>query len=133
MLKGIATTRVIVSLPKFEIDPATSLSLADTLKALGMSLAFDRGKADFAGIANPPSPADRLWISKVFHKAFVRVDEKGTEAAAATAVVAAPAGAAPPTTQPPEFKADHPFLFLLRDTPTGLILFMGRVSDPASK
>jgi serpin B len=133
MLKGIATTRVIVSLPKFEINPATSLSLAETLKALGMSLAFDRSKADFTGIANPPNPADRLWISRVFHKAFVRVDEKGTEAAAATAVVMAPAGAAPPTTQPPEFKADHPFLFLLRDTRTGLILFMGRVSDPASK
>jgi serpin B len=133
MLKGISTTRVIVSLPKFEIDPASSLSLGDTLKALGMPLPFDRGRADFTGIANPANPADRLWISKVFHKAFVRVDEKGTEAAAATAVVAAPAGAAPPSTQPPEFKADHPFLFLLRDTRSGLILFMGRVGDPASK
>jgi serpin B len=118
----------VVSLPKFEISPPESLSLGDPLKAMGMPLAFDRDKADFTGIANPPSPADRLYIAKVFHKVFVRVDEKGTEAAAASAVSMARAGAAPPKMV--EFKADHPFLFLLRDNASGTVLFMGRVADP---
>ena len=125
--------RVIVALPKFEINPAQSLSLGDTLQALGMPLAFDPGKADFTGIANPPSPADRLYISKVFHKAFVKLDEKGTEAAAATAVVMMREGTMAPPKSPSEFKADHPFLFVLRHVSSGAILFMGRVSDPAAK
>jgi serpin B len=125
--------RVIVALPKFEIDPPEPLSLGETLKALGMPLAFDRDKANFTGIANPPRPEDRLYIGKVFHKAFVKLDEKGTEAAAATAVVMPRALGAPPSRQPPEFRADHPFLFFLRDTQSGTILFMGRVSDPAAK
>lgn len=131
-LGALTREQVVVSLPKFEIDPASSLSLGDMLKALGMPLAFDRDKADFTGIADPPSPADRLYISQVFHKAFVKLDEKGTEAAAATAVVMARSGAMPPV-NPTEFKADHPFLFLLRHVPSGAILFMGRVSDPAQK
>jgi serpin B len=125
--------RVIVALPRFEIDPAASLSLGGTLQALGMRLAFDPDKADFTGIANPPSPADRLYISKVFHKAFVKLDEKGTEAAAATAVVMARAGSAAPSKPPAEWRGDHPFLFLLRHVKSGAILFMGRVSDPALK
>ena len=96
-----------------------------------MSDAFDRSKADFTGIANPPDAADRLFIGAVFHKAFVKVDEKGTEAAAATAIVMAPAGAAP---SPPakSFVADRPFLFLLRDAASNTILFLGRVADPAA-
>jgi serpin B len=133
-LGAVAPTQVIVSLPKLEIAPAESLSLSDTLAARGMPLAFDEAKADFTRIANPPNPGDRLFISGVIHKAFVKVDEKGTEAAAATAVVMESAGAPlRPTTPPLEFKADHPFLYLLRDTRTGLILFMGRVADPAAK
>ncbi|MFO0572032.1 MAG: serpin family protein [Polyangiaceae bacterium] len=120
---------VDVALPKFEVNPKESLALRDVLKELGMPLAFDPDKADFTGIANPPSPADRLYIDKVFHKAFVKVDEKGTEAAAATAVVMPRAGGMPP--KPVELKADHPFLFFIRDHQTGLVLFMGRVSDPA--
>ncbi len=132
-LGALQRERVVVALPKFEIDPAESLSLGDMLQALGMPIAFDRNKADFTGIADPPSPADRLFISKVFHKAFVKLDEKGTEAAAATAVVMARAGAAPPSKPPAVFKADHPFLFLLRHVPSGAILFMGRVSDPSKK
>jgi serpin B len=128
-----ATDEVNVSLPRFEVAPAASLSLGDTLAALGMPLAFDRHKADFTGIASPPSPDDRLFIAGAFHKAFIRVDEKGTEAAAATAVMAAVAGAAPQAAPPKEFKADHPFLFFLRDVRSGLVLFMGRVVDPASK
>jgi serpin B len=82
-------------------------------------------------MAVPATPEDRLYISKVFHKAFVKVDERGTEAAAATAVVMAVAGAAPPSQPPKEFRADHPFLFFLRDLRTGVVLFSGRVDDPS--
>jgi serpin B len=97
------------------------------LKDLGMPLAFDAARADFTGIAKPARAEDRLSIGEVFHKAFVKVDEKGTEAAAATAVSMV-AGGPPP--KPVQFVADHPFLFFLRDRRTGLILFMGRVVDP---
>ena len=71
-------------------------------------------------------------MSEVVHKAFVKVDEKGTEAAAATAVMMMGAGAAPsPPEKPVEFVADHPFLYLLVDRTTGLLLFAGRVADPS--
>jgi serpin B len=132
-LAGLHSQQVIVSLPRFKIDPAESLSLGEPLQALGMALPFDRDHADFTGMANPPIPADRLYLARVFHKAFVKVDEKGTEAAAGTAVVMAREGGEPPTTQPAEFRADHPFLFLLRDLRSGTILFLGRVSDPAAR
>jgi serpin B len=85
---------------------------------------FDCEKADFSGIAKGP-----LCISEVFHKAFVKVDEKGTEAAAASAVVMGPGG--PPPAKAVELKADRPFLFVLRDRKSGLVLFMGRVADPS--
>lgn len=133
LASALTAKKVEVSLPRFEIDPASSVALADQLKALGMTTAFDRKKADFTGIANPPSPADRLFIGQVFHKAFVKVDEKGTEAAAATAVVMPRAGSAARPEPPEVFNADHPFVYLIRDKKSGLILFMGRVSDPTSK
>ena len=121
--------QVSLSLPRFEVAPAASLSLASTLAALGMPAAFDRDKADFTGIANPAAPRDRLYVGAAFHKAFVKADEKGTEAAAASALSMAVRGEAPRVVT---FKADHPFLFLIRDTATGLILFMGRVTDPGA-
>ncbi len=130
---ALKAEQVSVALPKFEVAPANALSMGDTLKALGMTAAFDRKGADFTLIANPPSADDRLFIAKVFHKAFVKVNEKGTEAAAASAVSMAKAGAAAPSEEPKEFKADHPFLFLLREPRSGMILFMGRVTDPTSK
>jgi serpin B len=124
-------TPVAVSLPKFTIDPPDSLPLAEVLAAMGMPSAFDRNAADFTGMANPADPERRLFISKVFHKAFVKVDEQGTEAAAATAVVMVPSGAAPsPGPRPRQFAADHPFLFFLRDLRSGVILFAGRVERP---
>jgi serpin B len=132
-VSALQVVNVDVALPKFEIDPAASTSLADTLKSLGMPLAFERLQADFTGIANPPNPEDRLYISQVFHKAFVKLDEQGTEAAAASAVVMARAGGAAPVGAPPEFHADRPFLFFLRDVKTNMVLFMGRVSDPSVK
>lgn len=132
LVKALKHESVFASVPKFEVAPPSSLEVGDQLKALGMKLAFDRDKADFTGIANPPTPADRLYIGKVFHKGFVRVDEKGTEAAAATAVAMPRAGSAPPA-KTYEFKADRPFLFFLRDRQSGLVLFMGRVVDPRAK
>jgi serpin B len=126
----LAPTRVAVALPKFEVNPARTISLSPLLRDMGMSTAFDRGRADFAGIADPPDPRERLFISDVFHKALVRTDEEGTEAAAATAVPMMRVGSAMPS-RPVPFIADHPFLFLIRDNASGLVLFMGRVSDPS--
>ncbi len=126
--RALAEQEVVVWLPRFVIDPPAAMALKEPLVALGMARAFDSARADFTGIANPPRPEDRLNLGEVFHKAFVKVDEKGTEAAAATAVVM-PRGAAmrPPAA---ELKVDHPFLFFIVDRPTGLVLFMGRVTEP---
>jgi serpin B len=123
---------VAVALPKFELNPAQSLSLGDTVRALGMTRAFDPVHADFTGIGHPADPGDRLYLRRVFHKAFVRVDEKGTEAAAATAGVMVRVSALAGQPAPQEFRADHPFLFCIRDTASGLILFLGRVTDPSA-
>jgi len=122
--------RVELMMPKFKLEPAGSLALKQTLQALGVELAFDRERADFTAMANPPRPDDRLYVSDAFHQAFMRVDEQGTEAAAATAVVMARAGSAPRMDPPKVFRADHPFLLLLRDSTTGAWLFMGRVVSP---
>ncbi len=114
---------VILSLPKFRSE--ASLDLARPLAGLGMKAAFGPS-ADFSGIAEGVP----LWISQVIHRAVVRVDEEGTEAAAATAL---PAGATErPATKPPvEFRADHPFLYAIQDLRTGAILFLGHVVDPS--
>jgi serpin B len=117
--------KVYVFLPTFK---ATSeFSLADTLAAMGMPDAFAYPKADFSGMDG----ARDLYISKVIHKAYVDVDEEGTEAAAATAVTVEFGMAMPRPEAPiPVFRADHPFLFLIRDNLTDGILFLGRVMDP---
>jgi len=127
LLRATDWTNVDLALPRFEIDPSASLSLAETLAALGMPSAFDPGRADLTGIANPKDRRDGLYISSAFHKAFVKIDEKGTEAAAGSAVLAAA------RSLPRQLKVDHPFLFVIRDTASGLILFMGRVVDPTTK
>tara|TARA_R110002073_G_scaffold177151_5_gene335043 strand:+ start:12156 stop:13487 length:1332 start_codon:yes stop_codon:yes gene_type:complete len=126
---GAQTQKVKVLLPSFEIADA-ALPLADALKTLGMTMAFDPGAADFTKMANPANGAEQLYISGAFHKAFVKVDESGTEAAAATAVVMGAKGAARPAPAPPTFLADHPFLFTIEDSKSGAILFVGRVVDP---
>ena len=120
--KWLGTLRereIVVSLPRFELT--VRFDLTDVLRAMGMSTAFT-GRADFSGITG----ARDLLIDKVVHKAFVSVDEEGTEAAAATGVVMRK------TSLPPTFRADHPFLFLIRHQPTGAILFVGRVIDPSA-
>ena len=120
---------VSVSLPKFRIE-TDSIPLRERLGALGMPLAFDRGRADFTGIADPADPEDRLYIGNVFHRAFIKVSEEGTEAAAATAVVMPRTGSA---ALPMEFRADHPFLFILYHRASGAVLFMSRVADPTAE
>jgi serpin B len=131
-MAAAAPAQVALSLPKLEIAPAASLDAGAALSAMGMPLAFSSAAADFTGIANPGNPGDRLHVSRVFHKGFIKVDEKGTEAAAATAVVMAPR-AMIVHPKAAELKADHPFLYFLRDTRSGLVLFMGRVADPSAK
>ncbi|MFH1039512.1 MAG: serpin family protein [PVC group bacterium] len=121
-LGGITRTKVDLSLPRFKFT--SEFGMADTLEKLGMVDAFDPEKADFSGISSEAG----LAISAVLHQAFVSVDEEGTEAAAATAV--AMAGAAFDPEAPKIFKADHPFLFLIRHNRTGCILFLGRVVQP---
>jgi serpin B len=117
---------VHVTMPRFGIE--SRADLADALSAMGMPLAFDLDTADFSGIS-PIARETGLYIKKVIHQANIDVDEKGTEAAAATAVVMATGGG--PMTREVEFRVDRPFLFLIRDVPTGAILFMGRVVDPS--
>lgn len=127
---AMSQEKTTISLPKFKLEPPT-ISLGDALKGMGMKLPFDRARADFTAMANPPNDGDRLSIASVFHKAFIAVDEKGTEAAAASAVVMQIRGVGGPTVEPPkQFKADHPFLFLIRDDVTKLVLFAGRVTAP---
>jgi serpin B len=125
---ALESERVAMKLPRFKIEPKAPVELEAVLLKMGMKTPFVRGKADFTGITNPPSPADRLFIEQVYHKAFVSMDEAGTEAAAATAVMMGRAGGKP--SEPKSFEADRPFLFFVRDAKTGLVMFAGRVLDP---
>lgn len=120
-----ASREVIVSMPRFKMTQEFSLS--DTLKAMGMKEAFAAGQADFGGMTDK----DDLYLQAVVHKAFVDVTEEGTEAAAATGV-AIGVTSMPVRQEPVVFKADHPFVFLIRHNQTGAILFMGRLSEPSS-
>jgi serpin B len=118
-LAGIAETKVDVSIPRFKMTWESPLN--GVLAGMGMPSAFDATGADFSGLNGERN----LYITAVLHKAFVEVNEKGTEAAGATGVVVGT------TSLPPSFVADHPFLFLIRDNVTGSLLFMGRVADPS--
>jgi len=122
--KGAKSESVEVTLPKFTFS--AQLQLGDTLQAMGMTDAFDASKADFSGMTS----AEKLCISAVIHKAFVAVDEEGTEAAAATAVVMKGGNGHALPKEPKVFKADHPFVFLIRHIHTGEILFIGRLANP---
>ena len=121
---------VILYLPKFKLEPP-AMSLGRELQALGMKNAFDlpQGSANFDRIA-PRRPDDYLYISAVFHKTFLSLDEKGTEAAAATAVAMALGAAEREKPKPVEVRVDHPFLFAIQHRPSGACLFLGHVSDP---
>ena len=120
---------VALVMPKFEFE--SQFELAETLKQMGMSNAFDGDMSDFSGMdGNSCFAGDDpcLHIKEVIHQAFVSVDEQGTEAAAATAVVVAVAESVRP--EPIRVAIDRPFIFLVRDSATGTILFLGRVLDP---
>jgi serpin B len=125
-LKGwvgkLRPTKVQAALPKFKMTKR--FSMKQVLAEMGMPLAF-RDQADFSGMDG----SRELRITGVFHKAFVDVNEEGTEAAAATGVVV---GVRSAPAKLPSFVADHPFVFLIRDQRSGSILFMGRVADPRS-
>jgi serpin B len=127
----LQTRDVDLHLPKFKLEPPT-ITLAEKFEALGMKTAFDKpkGSANFDKMA-PRTPRDYLYISQIFHKTFIAVDEKGTEAAAATAV-AMMAGTALRSPPPPpiEVKIDRPFLYAIQHVPSGVCLFLGRVTDP---
>jgi serpin B len=123
LLAGLRRTQVAVALPKFRLT--THLELAGPLSALGMRVAFDPGRADLSGIAGMPG---YLYIHAVVHEAYLSFDEAGTQAAAATGIgISGTAVPAPPRTR---FIVDRPFVFVLRDTRTGAVLFMGSVANP---
>lgn len=123
-LKKLKMAKVNLVLPKFQ--STSSFDLTGTLKAMGMNKAFVPMGADFSGMTS----AEPLYIGLVVHQAFVAVDEKGTEAAAATATSMRAGSAAPPPETIYEFRADHPFVYLIRDRRTGALLFLGRLSEP---
>jgi len=121
--QAMSSSDVKVYLPKFKMT--CRFSLNDTLKAMGMSNAFDQAQADFSGMDG----SRNLFISAAVHKAFVEVNEQGTEAAAATGIAM---GLTALPRRPIEFRADHPFIFLIRERSTGSILFIGRVTHPTA-
>jgi serpin B len=124
-LTQMKSQRVELFLPRFKME--SDFKLGDTLGKMGMPDAFGP-KANFSGMDGTQD----LFISGVFHKAWVEVNEEGTEAAAATIVSVAPS-AMPmnPPPPPPVFRADHPFIFCIRDTRSGSLLFLGRLADPS--
>jgi len=124
IISSLQATRVTLTMPRFEFD--SEFSLKDTLDWMGMPIAFSPDEADFSGMTGNRE----LFISNVIHKAFVAVDEAGTEAAAATAVIVGTTSI--PVEPPVEVTIDRPFIFLIRDIETGAILFVGRVLNPST-
>jgi serpin B len=121
--KSLGERKVSVYLPKFKIE--SMFSLSGELAALGMKDAFAADRADLSGMDG----TRELFVKEVIHKSFVEVNEEGTEAAAATGVVVGVRSLPAP---PPEFRADHPFLFFIRHDATGAILFIGRLARPGA-
>ena len=121
MLAEMSDSDLVVQLPKFTFE--SSFSLSSALEDMGMDAAFDPNRADFSGMTGN----NDLFIGDVIHKAFVAVDEKGTEAAAATAVIMEATSA---MIHENFFVVNRPFLFFIRDTESGQILFIGRVLNP---
>lgn len=125
-LGALKLQRVSLSLPRFKLRAGGNVSSA--LQKLGIHAAFSRTQADFSGMLQ--AGAEPLMLDSVFHDAFVAVDEHGTEAAAATALVMSVLGM--PLGKPLEIKADHPFLFAIRNRKSGQVLFLGRVGRPSA-
>ena len=131
ILEDLQPAYIRLTMPKFEV--VSSFSMAGTLQTLGLSAAFDDAAADFSGMDGhscPAGDAGCLVISDVLHRAFVSVDELGTEAAAATALVAGVTESIGAVPEPTVVDVNRPFIFLVRDRETGTILFLGRVLNP---
>jgi serpin B len=120
ILSALEHQEVILSMPKYKFE--VQYRLKDILFQMGMQDAFKRDLADFSGMDGQRD----IFIGDVLHKAFIAVDEKGTEAAAATIIIGV--GSAMPSGI--TLNIDHPFFFFIRDIPSGTILFMGRILDP---
>jgi serpin B len=123
VVRGLAGRQVNLGLPRFDLETKVELSMV--LAVLGMPSAFDPSSADFSAMTTD----EELFIGVVIHQANITVDEQGTEAAAATAVGMRATSA--PMDPPVELTIDRPFLYAVRDTATGAVLFLGRVSDPS--
>jgi serpin B len=121
LVESFEYKNVLLTMPKFSFE--SQFSLANTLREMGMSMAFEPDQADFSGMDGYRN----LFISDVIHKAFVDVNEEGTEAAAVTEILA---GSESLSGADVELTIDRPFIFLIRDIPTGTILFLGRVTNP---
>jgi serpin B len=121
LVEAVASERIALTLPKFSFDARFQLS--NTLAEMGMPAAFSPQEADFSGMAGNRD----LYIQDILHKAFIAVDEAGTEAAAATGVVI---GVTSAPADPREVTVDHPFIFIIRDNTSGALLFVGRVTNP---
>ncbi|WP_428236077.1 serpin family protein [Gracilimonas sp.] len=117
-IAGLSEREMPVLFPKFELS--YKIGMNDILNSMGMEVPFDEAEADFSGI----NPDARLFISQVNHKTYVKVDEKGTEAAAVTSVGVGV------TSMPQTFSVDRPFVFMIREHNSGAILFMGKVKNP---
>jgi len=126
-MKSLKPTSIQVSIPTFKFEYSSNMN--DTLKAAGLTNAFDPQKADFSGMLDKtaPSGTQKLYLSEVKHKTFIDVNERGTEAAAATSAQISTMASILPGVR---FTADHPFLYVIRDSITGSILFTGVVMDP---
>jgi serine protease inhibitor len=122
-LDSLECREVILTFPKFEIE--STFELSSPLGDIGIKDAFNINKADFSGITGNRD----LFISRIMHKTYIKVDEKGTEAAAAT-VIEKTKGKEIDERKPVVFKADHPFMFIITDTTSDSILFIGRIMDP---
>ena len=127
-MEQASAKHVEIFLPKVKIE--SDFLLNDALMDLGLTDAFSAA-ADFSGLIDGAGVGD-LVISQVLHKTFLEIDEKGTEAAAATAIIIERSMIMLPQEPPIEFRADHPFLIVLRHRPTGTVVFMGRVEDPSA-
>jgi serpin B len=118
--QDLKTGRILLDLPKFEIEYKVLLN--DVLKNMGMTLAFDPNEADFSNLGT--APEGNLFISKVLHKTYLKIDEKGAEGAAVTSVGVGV------TSLPPQLRFDRPFVFLLLNKKTGALIFAGKIEDP---
>ncbi len=127
-LAQLRSRKVSLHLPRFKIEGET-LPLKETFQKLGMKLAFNERLANFDRMTSDQT-LPGLYLDNAYHKTFITVDEKGTEAAAATAVVMAERTSLPRPEKPIEVRVDRPFLFAIMDTRSQSALFLGRVTDP---